>query len=255
MTHYLRFTALPFAILLGLAILTSPMASAQDTITDSDTEEVAEGDKASDQDRDDAEASDEKGDESGEEQSDEKAELTFGGDLSELAAELPEFVTIKVRRQSNVVGRDGAVEKQTFYERQTVKPEAEDLTAEQRLGVFVAVLEDQIQENLVKLKNTSDDDEKKEIMASLEQQFKDRYAFDTAYQDFKAKELEAKSAELRAEVDAREKAADGWVKAMVTLVKAKVDGIETMDMSVLTEADSRSSEPSIASPSDSGTSL
>ncbi|QDT13153.1 hypothetical protein [Planctomycetes bacterium K23_9] len=233
-----------FAALLSLSLTLSPLSPsfAQDTISDSAQADAPEAEAAVDSDDAAKELDDAESD---------KKEPGFGGDLSELAAELPEFVTIKVRRDSKVVGKDGSVENQTFYERQTVKPEADDLTAEQRLGVFVAVLEGQIQETMVQLKSTKDDGEKTKLMGTLKQQFQDRYEFDTAYHDFKASEVESNATELRGAVDARKKAAAGWVEAMVTLVKTQVDGIETMDTNVLTQ----SQEPSIGSPSDAGTSL
>ena len=179
----------------------------------------------------------------------------FEGDISDFTSELPNFLTIKVREDTDVVAKDGSVTKKTFYEQQTVNPHSEDLSPEQRLGIFVAVIEDQIQSNLAALKDAKEDDEKKEIIAELQQQFTDRYSFDTAYDDFKAKEIEATATGLRKEVDARKKSAEKWVDAMITLVQARANGIEMMDLSIGTQAGARQSqlnrdESSISSASD-----
>ncbi len=263
MTRFFLVTALTLPLLAGQIFIAADVALAQDNAVDSDNAEAAnkaEADKKKDKPNKSRKAKDEKpsaGDtqDSDNENQDSDDGLSFGGDLSELAAELPDFIRIKVRSESNVVLPDGSVEKRAFYEQQTVQPSSEDLTDEQRLGIFVAVLEQQIQKNLVELKTTRDDGEKKKIMDSLKQQFTDRYEFDTAYHDYKASQVESEAAELRKEVEARKKAGDSWVNAMLTLVKAKTDGIETMDMSVFTQADRQTEEPAIASPSDSGTSL
>ena len=173
----------------------------------------------------------------------------FDGDISYFTADLPEYVTIKVRSDRDVVNKSGETVKQTFYERQTVDPRAKKLSPEQRLGIFVAVTEKQIQENLAALED-ADESGRKEIMGALKDLFKTRYSFDTAYQDFKASQIESKADKLRAEVDARKSAADSWVDAMVTLAKAKAEGIETMDFQSVAEPPYESPSVSVQSPSD-----
>ena len=179
----------------------------------------------------------------------------FEGDISDFTSELPNFLTIKVREDTDVVAKDGTISRKTFYEQQTINPHSEDLSPEQRLGIFVAVIEDQIQSNLAALKDAKEDDEKKEIIAELQQQFADRYSFDTAYDDYKAKEVEATAMGLRKEVDSRKKSAEKWVDAMITLVQARANGIQMMDLSVGTQPGARQSqlnkdESSISSASD-----
>ena len=253
MTRFFLITALTLPLLAGQVFIAADVALGQDTISDSASDNAEKKKDKPNKERKAKESKAEESDTKQEEDSEE--ELSFGGDLSELAAELPDFIRIKVRSESNVVRPDGSVEKRAFYEQQTVQPTSEDLTDEQRLGLFVAVLEQQIQKNLVELKTTDDEAEKKKIMNSLKQQFTDRYEFDTAYHDYKASQVESEAADLRKEVDARKKAGDSWVTAMMTVVKAQTDGIETMDMSVVTQADRQTEEPAIASPSDSGVSL
>ena len=178
----------------------------------------------------------------------------FDGDISFYTESLPERVTVNVRNEREVVNEDGEKEMRTFFERQSVDPRADNLTPEQRLALMISITEKQIQQNLAALSMIKDENSKEDILGLLKEQFQSRYAFDTAYQDFKTKAAEAKAAAQRADVDERKEAEQGWVDAMVTLAKTRAEGIETMDLQKVLkpawEATTISTSAGVRSPSD-----
>ncbi len=102
--------------------------------------------------------------------------------------------------------------------------DAGDLVQEVLASVASAIREKQ-----TALFQVEDAKAKDKLLHELRALYTKRFEIDTAYQDFKMREIERRAKKLRAEVNAREKAADNWVEAMVTLAKMRADGIETMD--------------------------
>lgn len=153
----------------------------------------------------------------------------FEGDISYFTTGLS-AKTIKVRKESIVTNVAGEKESRTFDESQVVDPQSGNLSPEQRLGLFVSVSEEQIKKSLAALSSTNDPETKAKMIATLKDQYKTRYAYDTAYGDFQARKAEAKASKLRAAVEARNEAAEKWIDAMVAIAQTKADGIAVMDL-------------------------
>lgn len=100
---------------------------------------------------------------------------------------------------------------------------------EQSLAIMVAEVEKQIARHNRELNESTDDAQQEVLLKKLSESYQLRFELDTAFQDYKVAEIERRAKKLRADVDAREKATQQWVDAMVTLAKMKANGIETMN--------------------------
>ena len=136
-------------------------------------------------------------------------------------------IRIAVRKTGVATNRDGETKQVSMVEHQTVNPLDEKLTPEQRLGVLVSVHERLIREKQESLLAVEDDGRPK-IVKELRELYAMRFELDTAYQDFRVREIERRANKLREEVDSRETAAKQWVDAMVTLAEMRASGIATM---------------------------
>lgn len=149
----------------------------------------------------------------------------FKNDFSEvLKPDAEPQITIAIQRFQPMPG--GATH--SYTQHQSVDWKSGNLSPEQCLGVVVHQCEKSIRELRQKLesKNSPDDEDAKEgHLKELKRMYALRFDLDTAYQDFKVSQVEARAKKLRAEVQAREQASEKWVDAMITLAKMKADGI------------------------------
>ncbi|MCC9602847.1 hypothetical protein LOC67_20035 [Stieleria sp. JC731] len=91
-------------------------------------------------------------------------------------------------------------------------------------------IESRIQQMQKALVDASEDKEKSVssvgAIAELKFLYQLRFDLDTAFQDLKVTEIEARAKKLREEVERREASVDKWVDAKITLDQMKADGID-----------------------------
>ncbi|MCG8653261.1 MAG: hypothetical protein MI861_25705 [Pirellulales bacterium] len=146
--------------------------------------------------------------------------------------DVPTRISILVRRSREVAKfaphgstPPAATTSQVYYERQTVNPMARDLSPEQRLGVFTALIETQLRKVQQGMTNGMDTGAMKKSLQELRDLYSRRFGLETDYQDYKVRKIERRAQKLRGEVDARKSATKDWVDAMVTLDKMRASGI------------------------------
>ena len=135
-------------------------------------------------------------------------------------------LNLSVRRTETTRQPNGAFIHRPVLSAETVNPQG-STTPEQRLALITQQMEKEITTCLSKLKKCGDDAQaRKDVLLELKEKYDLRFAIDTAYQDYKVRQIEERAQKLRAEVTERKNSQNEWASAMVTLAKMRVMGID-----------------------------